>query len=393
MKNVIKNMSLLAAAFIVIFLTGEIILNVADFFSRRDIRKTDSPKGQLNRRGLMRDSRMNRSHIPSLKFIYEAPDKKEFKVPVQYSSKGLNDEEYAYPKPEGTGRIIILGDSFTEAIQVERGSNFCEILENELNDTRAPEKTEVINMGVSGYSPILEYLYLKNEGLKYDPDMVILCFFMNDVYEDSVYKGMAEFDENGLPIRVHWKGKDKISALTGWKRTERKACNAVKRVLNKSKFYVFLKEKIYIALKKSGLKEKKSGRKQFFIIEGSEDAEERRLWQDTFRYVLAIRNLAESHGAKFLFVAIPMEAQLSDDPDDAAFNAYFTGTPDSGRTNAAIKEFCVKNNIEYINLFDYFAGRGAGDLYFKHDGHFRPAGHRLTAEIIKERIGRGINHG
>ena len=80
-----------------------------------------------------------------------------------------------------------------------------------------PYKYEVINMGNSSYSPILEYLYLKREGLKYGPDIVVLGFFVNDVQDDSLYKDMAVFD-GGLPVRVRPRGADKTEKLTGWKK-------------------------------------------------------------------------------------------------------------------------------------------------------------------------------
>ncbi len=42
---------------------------------------------------------------------------------------------------------------------------------------------EVINTGVPGYGADQEYLYLKTEGLKYHPDLVLLCAFYNDFSE------------------------------------------------------------------------------------------------------------------------------------------------------------------------------------------------------------------
>ena len=39
-------------------------------------------------------------------------------------------------------------------------------------------------MGVPGYGTDQEYLYLKTEGLRYHPDLVILCAFFND-FEES----------------------------------------------------------------------------------------------------------------------------------------------------------------------------------------------------------------
>ena len=46
--------------------------------------------------------------------------------------------------------------------------------------------TEVINMGVSGFGTAEELIQLRNVGLKYHPDLVILAYFTNDPYNNVV---------------------------------------------------------------------------------------------------------------------------------------------------------------------------------------------------------------
>lgn len=96
------------------------------------------------------------------------------------NSKGLRGREYPYEKPDGTTRILVLGDSFTWGYGVGDNEVFTNVLERQLAGSY-----EVINTGVSGWGTDQEYLFLVNEGLRYSPDIVILAFFlMNDPVEN-----------------------------------------------------------------------------------------------------------------------------------------------------------------------------------------------------------------
>jgi len=88
---------------------------------------------------------------------------------VQYciNSKGLRDEEVPYEKPEGEFRIVLLGDSRVFGFGVPEEQHFARILEGYFKDL------EVVNMGVDGYGVDQELLALRQEGFKYNPDLVM----------------------------------------------------------------------------------------------------------------------------------------------------------------------------------------------------------------------------
>lgn len=88
---------------------------------------------------------------------------------IEYSinSKGLRDDETPYEKPEGIFRIVLLGDSFTFGYGVPIKKHFSTLLEGYF------ENVEVINMGVSGFGVDQELLYLRHEGYRYEPDLVL----------------------------------------------------------------------------------------------------------------------------------------------------------------------------------------------------------------------------
>jgi hypothetical protein len=91
---------------------------------------------------------------------------------VTLNNQGLNDTDRPFAKPPGTTRIVVLGDSQVEAMQVDRNSNFCSLLENTLSKPDHP--IEVINCGSSSFNLGQMYLRLQNLGFRYQPDVVVL---------------------------------------------------------------------------------------------------------------------------------------------------------------------------------------------------------------------------
>ena len=89
--------------------------------------------------------------------------------PIEYriNSKGLRDDETTYEKPLDVFRIVVLGDSRTFGFGVPIEKHFTTLLEGYF------ERLEVINLGVVGYGVDQELLFLRHEGLRYGPDLVI----------------------------------------------------------------------------------------------------------------------------------------------------------------------------------------------------------------------------
>lgn len=122
-------------------------------------------------------------HIPNKEGRWSTGTK-EFDVQIHINSLGLHDREYTYEKPSGTFRILVLGDSFAEALQVELENSFQEILETKLNST-LDVPFEVLNGGFGGWGTDDELLFYQVEGRKYNPDFVLLAFFpLNDPYDN-----------------------------------------------------------------------------------------------------------------------------------------------------------------------------------------------------------------
>ncbi len=110
---------------------------------------------------------------------------RSFEKPLRINARGLRDRDHAYAKPSGSQRILVLGDSYTWGFDVADDEIFTKILEEKLRG--ASKSVEVINTGVSGWGTDQEYLFFMDEGLKYDPDLVVLAFYvLNDFNENTV---------------------------------------------------------------------------------------------------------------------------------------------------------------------------------------------------------------
>ena len=95
------------------------------------------------------------------------------------NSQGWRDVEHAFEKPRGRIRIVFLGDSFTYGT-VPVSALYTRRVEAKLRE-RGQRDVEVISMGVGGWGPDQELEALKNEGLRYAPDLVVLQYCSNDL--------------------------------------------------------------------------------------------------------------------------------------------------------------------------------------------------------------------
>lgn len=102
------------------------------------------------------------------------------------NARGLmDDENYDYERTSDSYRILMLGDSYTEALQFDRDVIFPELLEKQLNDRDDGTLYEVINAGRSGMGTSVQYEYYLHEGQRYDPDLVVVYFIPNDIQDNS----------------------------------------------------------------------------------------------------------------------------------------------------------------------------------------------------------------
>ena len=85
---------------------------------------------------------------------------------------------HPYERVDGRRRFVVVGDSYTMGQEVNDQQTWAAVLES-LDPTR-----EVINLGTSAYGIDQATLMMREEGLRYRPDVVLFGYFRDDLYRD-----------------------------------------------------------------------------------------------------------------------------------------------------------------------------------------------------------------
>jgi hypothetical protein len=95
---------------------------------------------------------------------------------VSTNSRGIRgSREYADPKPSSVLRMVALGDSVTFGVGVPDDATWPAQLEAALPGV------EVLNLGEPAYAHDQMYFALRDDGMAFEPDAVILGFYDNDL--------------------------------------------------------------------------------------------------------------------------------------------------------------------------------------------------------------------
>ncbi len=319
------------------------------------------------------DPTLNHIYLPNCTFNFKTG---EWNVRTQTNSLGLRDKEIL-PKEKDQYRILMLGDSFLAGYGVEQEEMYSEILQDKL--VQSGIKVDIINTGVTSYSPILEYLYLKNKGLKLKPDMIILNLDMSDIQNDYFYEKVALFDEKKLPLAVPAQKNNLLYKLY----TEIKVIKLLEiplLILDAE----FPPKKIY-------------GEKYWYNLkydryaitrDGLNLTLEEEYWGPTLKYIQLLNKLSKENNITFILMTYPYGHQVSQNEWDTGRHnfGFERGKIYSDRPNLILKQFAKEYKIPFISLFSGFKEQKKSNpdllLFFPYDGHFNPEGHKLAAEIL-----------
>lgn len=120
-------------------------------------------------------------------------------VTYDINSHGLHGPEITKEKPASTFRILGIGDSFTFGQGVREQDTFLRRLDRSLNASpKVVRPVEVLNAGVLGYNTRDEVLYLEHQWVEYEPDLVLIAFYLNDAYSDFT------FVNNGRGLGIYY---------------------------------------------------------------------------------------------------------------------------------------------------------------------------------------------
>ncbi|MCH7519599.1 MAG: SGNH/GDSL hydrolase family protein [Candidatus Dadabacteria bacterium] len=311
LRNLLVKLVAILIVFIVFLALGELLIRIyLNYNTAYDIEMT---KYAMNLKNDSDNELIGHMHKPNKSMEL-------MNVMVNINSDGLRDREYPVSKSDKY-RIVVLGDSLTFGWGVPEEGTFATILEENLN-SRYP--TEVINFGTGNYNTEQEVNLFIEKGLKYNPDKVVLFYFINDAEitpqkSDLWFLGYSHF------ISFYW---SRINSL-----------------LNN-----FFPSKSF---------------KEYYESLYDEDQEG---WANSRKAIIQLRDICQSKGIQFQVVLLP---ELHDVNNEIFTNVY---------NNLSL--FLEENNIDYLNLAKLFENHpNQLELWVSYDdAHPNDIAHRKIAE-------------
>ena len=353
-----------------------------------------------------------------------------FKNVVRPNSWGFHSREFK-EKAEDEFRILVVGDSQVEAVQVPLEKTFHYILQNKLQKALGKNIT-VYAIGHGGNGTYYNYLYFKKYGEKLKPDMVILLFNSNDISEDSYELTMIygkqtgdslwiflnvfpEFDEeNNLKVFKFNKAMEKIyvDPMNPFAKSEDSLFFKIKSFLKSIRIVAltyesYIKLRSFILSKRFSERISKKEKKQDIKkdeMKGKNDSQielEIPIWRQIYVKEFKNRELkgiweraweleekllsrfkedVEKIGAEFVIISI------------AGIFPYIEGDIfDGDKPHKVLKKIAEKLQVKYIYIvpkmrefFEMYERKK--NIYFTCDGHWNETGHKWASEIIFKEI-------
>jgi lysophospholipase L1-like esterase len=279
-------------------------------------------------------------------------------VPVTQNANGHRGKYYGPVKSIGKYRILALGDSFTEGVQVK---------EEELLSARLEKMdpdVEALNAGVGGYGTVQEYLYLIRDGLTLRPDLVLLMFYENDLSDNclSYYPGFGprpyailRNDEIQIIERLDYQEFRKfIIPVPLW------------TFLNRHSYlYYFVNVNIYQQIFTNRMR-----KLQELDLEKTRGCGRYEIF---YKIVQRTKDLLSTKGIEFAVVLIPTREDVE---------------RGKSPTLEPILKFCREQSLSCLSLLNRFVReRTTGSrLYFTSDIHWTKTGHAIAADEINRLV-------
>ena len=371
----------LALALVVFLAAGELVLRVAGF---------SAPIWYLP------DAQLGWKLRPGLAAWFTS----EGRAFVRVNASGLRDRDHALDKPAGAYRIAVLGDSYSEARQVEAEQAFWALLAGLLERCGfAPGKRiEILNFGVSGYGTAQEYLTLKTNAIRYRPDLVLLQFtngndVTNNHYALEAKKTRPFYRLN--PDGSLWRDDSFTSsahfAVHSSRRNEllRRAADysrVLQLVRSVQSGMLFRQAHADGAGVEQGL--------EAVVLAAPREPNWEEAWTITERLIAKAADTAKRGGAQFLVVTVPYAIQVH--PDAAVRKALEAklGVADLFYPDNRVAGFAKRHGIQAVPLALEMQGLAEERKAYFHGfdnigmgrGHWNAEGHRTAAELIARHL-------
>lgn len=271
-------------------------------------------------------------------------------VEMNVNAHGFRGPEVERDKPEDVLRIACLGDSHTFGSGVADDETWPAHLQRRL-ETRFPERRiEVLNCGVNGYDTLQEEHWLREGVLAFEPDLVLLQYYVNDA---------ALLNPDGSRQKV----RDFVLDLTQPRRED-----WIMSLREHSKFVDLVFDGMY---RRRGLEVYSELRSRPYREDGPG-------WRAVRESLVRMRDLLAERGIDFGFALYPFLVRHGDEMT-------------SHEAFEVVSEFALEHGIDTLDAEPAFDGLDLGELRISmYDYHGNARAHELFARAVAEWLeGRG----
>ena len=268
-----------------------------------------------------------------------------FKKYVTYNSLGYRDHEHSLAKPKDTFRILVLGDSMTFGQGIDNLKDIIpKKLETYLNENSKKTRFEVISFAHPGYHTDSELYDLYTNGFQFQPDLIYLSYYHNDVPHEPEFLGCNSTDKELIP------GEGELNALLRRSALYQTINFRFNRLLERQKMKPSLTDCINASYASLGW-------------------EMQRVFLDVIRMAATFRNI------KLMIGIIPLMFKLDEEQP-------------IGMEHSKLADYCKNNGVECIDFLETdFKGKNAGDYIFsKDDRHLNAKGAEIIAKSLYKKL-------
>ncbi len=282
-------------------------------------------------------------------------------VSINTNSKGMRDfREYAYEKGDKL-RVLVLGSSYAFGNGAEFEESYVELLRQSFN-----EEVEIINPSVPGYIINHKYVYFMKEGIKYNPDIILVPFTPNEW-------GHFEVIGQDMDLAVNketYKTVNKQGFLVPPNMNNLQKVHAFLLVKSRGYSFFYSKTRLVFSLIVNKFERSPKAPPYFFEKNSLEYQE------DYDGHFLLLKKLKESTDAKIILFIAPHKIDLANE-EEIKENYGINYSVNTYQTKESMKQIAKELQIEIIEI-----NSNDPDIFLKIDGHWTPRGNKMIADEL-----------
>lgn len=319
---------------------------------------------------------------------------------ITHNRAGMHDTDHPFAKPENTFRILVLGDSFTQAVQVRESETTHQVLEDLLNRPNQTKKFEVISAAVTGWSTGQQLIYYRNEGRLYQPNLVFLMVYLgNDVIGNLPGEGRTLAGRNcyspyfvvceGQFDMTPWLYAPGIEPAPG-------ACSPLKKLLTTILGKTYQYSRLYAQIEPLFPDRHYSSQTPYYpLYLPEENSTFDYAWEVTVATINQLHKEVKSDGAELVVVLIsPADVIAYSQMNASELEVIYQKVPDLRQAqldlpHRKLSERLLSTGIIVLDLQPFFIQhlKDTGEsLYFPQDKHWNVEGNQFVAEILFNQI-------